>query len=265
MVRADLDKNPGEVAQMFDDVAERYDITNDVLSMGQDRVWRRAVIAALNVQPGERVLDLASGTGTSAEPLAASGAFVVPCDFSLGMLAVGRRQRPQLPFVAGDGLRLPFADDAFDAVTISFGLRNLHDTETGLRELLRVTRPGGRLVVCEFSHPTWAPFRTVYSEYLMRALTDHRAPRRNQSRRVRVSRRVDPELARPGGTRRRRSDSPAGRTWVGAICQAGSLRCIGRAAGLTLGQTEFSWRTQPDARWLNAWTVWMLERSGSHC
>lgn len=170
MVRADLDKNPGEVAQMFDDVAERYDITNDVLSMGQDRVWRRAVIAALNVQPGERVLDLASGTGTSAEPLAASGAFVVPCDFSLGMLAVGRRQRPQLPFVAGDGLRLPFADDAFDAVTISFGLRNLHDTETGLRELLRVTRPGGRLVVCEFSHPTWAPFRTVYSEYLMRAL-----------------------------------------------------------------------------------------------
>jgi demethylmenaquinone methyltransferase/2-methoxy-6-polyprenyl-1,4-benzoquinol methylase len=86
------------------------------------------------------------------------------------MLAVGKQRRPDLAFVAGDGLKLPFADASFDAVTISFGLRNLHDTGAGLTELLRVTRPGGRLVVCEFSHPTWAPFRTVYSEYLMRAL-----------------------------------------------------------------------------------------------
>jgi demethylmenaquinone methyltransferase/2-methoxy-6-polyprenyl-1,4-benzoquinol methylase len=86
------------------------------------------------------------------------------------MLAVGKLRRPELPFVAGDGLRLPFADASFDAVTISFGLRNLHDTEAGLAELLRVTRPGGRLVVCEFSHPTWSAFRTVYTEYLMRAL-----------------------------------------------------------------------------------------------
>jgi demethylmenaquinone methyltransferase/2-methoxy-6-polyprenyl-1,4-benzoquinol methylase len=86
------------------------------------------------------------------------------------MLEVGVRERPHLPFVAGDGIRLPFADESFDAVTISFGLRNLHDPEAGLAELLRVTRPGGRLVVCEFSHPTWTPFRTAYSEYLMRAL-----------------------------------------------------------------------------------------------
>jgi demethylmenaquinone methyltransferase / 2-methoxy-6-polyprenyl-1,4-benzoquinol methylase len=86
------------------------------------------------------------------------------------MLAVGKRNLPQLPFTAGDGTRLPFADGSFDAVTISFGLRNLVDPDAGLREMLRVTRPGGRLVVCEFSRPTWAPFRTAYTEYLMRAL-----------------------------------------------------------------------------------------------
>jgi demethylmenaquinone methyltransferase/2-methoxy-6-polyprenyl-1,4-benzoquinol methylase len=170
VTRADLDKEPIDVAQMFDDVASRYDLTNDVLSLGQDRQWRRAVVAAVDPQKGERVLDLAAGTGTSSSPFRDRGAFVVPCDFSQGMLAVGKQRRPDLAFVAGDGLRLPFADTSFDAVTISFGLRNLHDTEAGLAELLRVTRRGGRLVVCEFSHPTWAPFRTVYTEYLMRAL-----------------------------------------------------------------------------------------------
>ena len=170
MIRAQLDKQPHDVAQMFDDVAERYDLTNDVLSLGQTRLWRRAVLRAVDPQPGERILDLAAGTGTSSVPFAAGGATVVPCDFSLGMLRVGKRREPGLPFVAGDALRLPFADDAFDTVTISFGLRNVHDTGAALLELARVTRPGGRLVVCEFSHPTWAPFRTVYVEYLMRAL-----------------------------------------------------------------------------------------------
>ncbi|MDQ1688828.1 MAG: demethylmenaquinone methyltransferase / 2-methoxy-6-polyprenyl,4-benzoquinol methylase [Frankiaceae bacterium] len=155
---------------MFDDVAERYDLTNDVLSLGQDRLWRRAVLKAVGPQPGERVLDLAAGTGTSSEPFAARGAFVVPADFSLGMLRVGKRARPSLPFVAGDAMRLPFADAVFDAVTISFGLRNVSDPDGALRELQRVTKPGGRLVVCEFSAPTWRPFRTVYVEYLMRAL-----------------------------------------------------------------------------------------------
>ncbi len=86
------------------------------------------------------------------------------------MLAEGKRRKPWMPFVAGDGTRLPFRDGAFDAVTVSFGLRNVQDAEGALRELLRVTAPGGRLVVCEFSHPTWAPFRTLYTEYLMRAL-----------------------------------------------------------------------------------------------
>jgi demethylmenaquinone methyltransferase/2-methoxy-6-polyprenyl-1,4-benzoquinol methylase len=170
VIRADLEKQPFDVARMFDDVATKYDLTNDVLSLGQDRQWRRAVVAAVDPRPGDRVLDLAAGTGTSSAPFHERGAFVVPCDFSQGMLDVGKHRRPELAFVAGDGLQLPFADHSFDSVTISFGLRNLHDTAAGLAELLRVTRPGGRLVVCEFSHPTWAPFRTVYSEYLMRAL-----------------------------------------------------------------------------------------------
>ncbi len=170
MTRAELDKQPGDVRRMFDAVAKRYDLTNDVLSLGQDRRWRYAVLDAVDPRPGERVLDLAAGTGTSSQPFADRGATVVPCDFSLGMLGVGKRARPHLPFTAGDGTRLPFADATFDAVTISFGLRNIVDPLAGLREMRRVTRPGGRLVVCEFSHPTNPAFRTVYIEYLMKAL-----------------------------------------------------------------------------------------------
>jgi demethylmenaquinone methyltransferase / 2-methoxy-6-polyprenyl-1,4-benzoquinol methylase len=170
-MRATLEKDPAEVAAMFDEVAARYDLTNTVLSLGQDRRWRRQVRDALALRPGERVLDLAAGTATSSAALAATGAAVVGCDFSLGMLKVGRRAGHHgVELVAGDALRLPFADAAFDAVTVSFGLRNTADPQAALAELLRVTRPGGRLVVCEFSSPTWTPFRTVYVEYLMRAL-----------------------------------------------------------------------------------------------
>ncbi|MFE9662075.1 demethylmenaquinone methyltransferase [Streptomyces sp. NPDC005955] len=170
MTRASLDKQPHDVASMFDDVAERYDLTNDVLSLGQDRIWRREVAKAVDARPAQKVLDLAAGTATSSLPFVRAGAYVVPCDFSLGMLKVGKRRNPWLPLTAGDATRLPFKDDTFDAVTISFGLRNVHGTERALREMLRVTRPGGRVVICEFSHPTWAPLRTAYSEYLMRAL-----------------------------------------------------------------------------------------------
>ena len=170
MTRASLDKRPQDVAAMFDDVAGRYDVTNDVLSLGQDRLWRRAVVRAVDARPGERVLDIAAGTGTSSEPFADAGVDVVPADFSLGMLRVGNRRRPDLGFTAADALRLPFADASFDAVTMSFGLRNVADTSAALREFLRVTKPGGRLVVCEFSHPTNRAFRKVYSEYLMRSL-----------------------------------------------------------------------------------------------
>ncbi|MFE7133325.1 demethylmenaquinone methyltransferase [Streptomyces sp. NPDC057638] len=170
MTRASLDKQPHEIASMFDGVAEKYDLTNDVLSLGQDRRWRKEVVKAVEARPGQKVLDLAAGTGTSSLPLAATGAYVVPCDFSLGMLRTGKKRHDWLPLTAGDATRLPFRDDTFDAVTISFGLRNVQEYGRALAEMLRVTRPGGRVVICEFSHPTWKPFRTVYEEYLMRAL-----------------------------------------------------------------------------------------------
>ncbi|MFN2521725.1 MAG: demethylmenaquinone methyltransferase [Mycobacteriales bacterium] len=169
MSRATLDKDPADVARMFDEVAPRYDRTNAVLSLGLDRTWRSAVARSLDLTPADRVLDLAAGTATSSAALARTGADVVGCDFSLGMLKAGRPY-DGVDLVAGDALRLPFADGSFDAVTISFGLRNVADPDRAVAELLRVTRPGGRLVVCEFSSPTWAPFRTVYVEYLMRLL-----------------------------------------------------------------------------------------------
>jgi demethylmenaquinone methyltransferase/2-methoxy-6-polyprenyl-1,4-benzoquinol methylase len=168
--RATLDKRPDEVAAMFDQVARRYDLTNTVLSFGQDRLWRRATRQALRLAPGERCLDLAAGTAVSSVELARSGADVVASDFSLGMLREGITRG--VPLVAGDAMALPFADGTFDAVTISFGLRNVADPAVALAELARVTRPGGRLVVCEFSHPVLGPFRTVYMEYLMRALPE---------------------------------------------------------------------------------------------
>jgi demethylmenaquinone methyltransferase/2-methoxy-6-polyprenyl-1,4-benzoquinol methylase len=170
VTRADLDKQPHEVAEMFDGVARRYDLTNTVLSFGQDRAWRRATRAALGLRPGERVLDVGAGTGVSTEELKRSGAFAVGADLSVGMLVAGRQAGRTVPLLAGDAVKLPFPDGTFDAVTISFALRNVQDTEGALRELGRVTRPGGRLVVCEFSTPVNGPFRTVYLEYLMRSL-----------------------------------------------------------------------------------------------
>ena len=168
--RATLDKQRADVAAMFDRVAARYDLANDVLSLGQDRAWRRQVVRAVDPRPGELVLDLAAGTGTSSEPFTSAGATVIPSDLSLGMLQVGKHRRPHLSFVAADALRLPYTDGCFDAVTISFGLRNVEDPTAALREMRRVTKPGGTLVVCEFSTPTWAPFRIVYVNYLVAAI-----------------------------------------------------------------------------------------------
>ena len=168
MSRASLEKNPRDVASMFDGVARRYDITNTVLSAGQDRYWRRATREALAAGPGETVLDLAAGTAVSTEELTRSGAWCLAADFSVGMLHAGAGRK--VPKVAADATRLPFGDGAFDAVTISFGLRNVVDPIAGLTEMARVTRPGGRLVVCEFSTPTVPVFSTAYKEYLMRAL-----------------------------------------------------------------------------------------------
>ena len=171
VARAQLDKQPADVRRMFDAVAKRYDLTNDVLSLGQDRRWRRDVIEAVDPQRGELVLDLAAGTGTSSQPFADRGAMVVPVRLlarACCRSASGPGRTCRSPRATGPGCRS--RTTTFDAVTISFGLRNIVDPLAGLREMLRVTRPGGRLVVCEFSHPTWAPFRTVYVEYLMKAL-----------------------------------------------------------------------------------------------
>jgi demethylmenaquinone methyltransferase / 2-methoxy-6-polyprenyl-1,4-benzoquinol methylase len=179
MARADLDKRPGDVAAMFDAIAGRYDLLNDLLSMGQVRLWRRAVARIAGARPGDRVLDLAAGTGTSSLTFTAAGADCVACDFSLGMLQAGKSRLDgsqrgsgpgRLGFVAGDALRLPFRDGAFDAVTISFGLRNVADPVAGLAEMRRVTRPGGRLVVCEFSAIAIAPVDMLYRRYLLHAL-----------------------------------------------------------------------------------------------
>ena len=156
---------------MFDRVAGRYDVLNDALSLGMDRRWRKVVARAVGAGPGELVLDVAAGTGTSSRVLAAGGARCVACDFSLGMLGVGARRRaPGLGFAAGDALALPFADGTFDVVTISFGLRNVADTGRALAELLRVTKPGGRLVVCEFSHLPVRRLNALYERYLAMAL-----------------------------------------------------------------------------------------------
>jgi len=172
MIRASLEKKPRDVAAMFDGVARRYDLTNTVLSFGQDRRWRRRTRDALGLRPGQRVLDVAAGTGVSTAELARSGASAIASDFSLGMLRAGvnRRGRAELPFVAADALHLPFADASFDAVTISFGLRNVVDVPAALAEFARVTLPGGRLVICEFSTPVLPGFRQLYLNYLMRAL-----------------------------------------------------------------------------------------------
>jgi demethylmenaquinone methyltransferase / 2-methoxy-6-polyprenyl-1,4-benzoquinol methylase len=171
MARAQLDKKPAHVSAMFDNVADRYDLLNDALSLGMDRVWRKIVARAVGGGPGQLVLDLAAGTGTSSRAFVSAGSRCVACDFSVGMLSVGaRRPAKGLRFVAGDALALPFRDGTFDVVTISFGLRNVADTGQALAELLRVTRPGGRLVVCEFSRPPARRLNALYDQYLTRVL-----------------------------------------------------------------------------------------------
>ncbi len=171
--RADLGKDPSRVSGMFNEVAAGYDRTNTVLSLGQDKLWRIATTRAVAPKPGQRILDLAAGTGASSVALARSGAEVTAGDFSPGMIAEGRRRHghvPNVTFVQADAMALPFADDSFDAVTISFGLRNVNDPRLALREMLRVTAPGGRLVVCEFSHPQNPAFGGLYRFYNDRVL-----------------------------------------------------------------------------------------------
>ncbi len=161
-----MEKQPDEVSGMFDGVARHYDRTNAIMSVGNAQFWRAATVRAVDPRSGERILDVAAGTGTSSAALARTGATVVALDFSAGMVEEGRRRHPELEFVEADAETLPFGDDEFDAVTISFGLRNVEHPKTALAEMYRVLKPGGRLVVCEFSKPPRALFRTGYAAYM---------------------------------------------------------------------------------------------------
>jgi demethylmenaquinone methyltransferase/2-methoxy-6-polyprenyl-1,4-benzoquinol methylase len=158
---------------MFDQVSTHYDRTNTMLSVGNDVLWRAATVRAVDPRAGDRVLDLAAGTGTSSAALAGTGATVVAADFSPGMIEVGRQRHagnPNIEFVVADGMNLPFDDNEFDAVTISFGLRNIVDPRVALAELYRVTKPGGRIVICEFSTPPAKLVRFGYNSYLARVM-----------------------------------------------------------------------------------------------
>lgn len=163
-------KNPAEVAAMFDSVASKYDRANDLLSFGQTHRWRIKVRDAVAPKPGQSVLDLAAGTGSSSIAFNLEGVRVVASDFSQGMLAEGRKRHPELEFVFADATNLPFAANEFDATTISFGLRNVVDVEKALREMFRVTKPGGRVVICEFSRVQNRLMRPIYEFYLKRLL-----------------------------------------------------------------------------------------------
>ena len=186
MTRAKLDRRPDEVAAMFDGVAKRYDLMNRVMTFGLESTWRRQALAAVDPQAGFTILDLAAGTAASSVTLAASGARVVAADFSLGMLQQGARtsmppdgvkqtgnakpatetRADVVSFVAADALALPFEDASFDVVTISFGLRNVADVDVALAEMLRVTKPGGRLVVVETSQPSVGALRLGHRTWL---------------------------------------------------------------------------------------------------
>lgn len=171
--RPTADKDAALVQQMFDRVAPRYDVANSIFSLGQDRHWRRVAAKAVAAGRGETVLDVAAGTGALAAEIAAGGAEVLALDFSWNMVATGANRTaggPRLWWCNGDGTRLPLRDASVDAVTIAFGLRNLPDPQAGLAEFARVTRPGGRLVVLEFSQPVWPAFRAVYNRYLVGAI-----------------------------------------------------------------------------------------------
>jgi len=170
VVRANLNKDPDDVSKMFDDVANRYDFLNDLLSLGRTKAWRRAVTSIIAPKPGMKILDIATGTGSSSRPLVDKGAVVTALDFSQGMIEQGRKQNKNIDFVQGDALKLPFEDNSFEVTTISFGLRNTSNTEIALKEALRVTKDGGRIVVAEFSHPVNPVFKKIYLNYLMKAL-----------------------------------------------------------------------------------------------
>ncbi|MCR9243459.1 MAG: ubiquinone/menaquinone biosynthesis methyltransferase [bacterium] len=162
------------IQQMFAEVAPGYDRANRALSFGVDRYWRRRAVRLVDVQPGEVGLDACSGTGDLAFTLERAGARILATDFCAPMLVNANQKRDERgsppAFLAADTLQLPFADDTFDFATVAFGIRNVADPAAGLRELARVVRPGGRVVVLEFCRPRAPVFRSVYSFYFNRLL-----------------------------------------------------------------------------------------------
>jgi demethylmenaquinone methyltransferase / 2-methoxy-6-polyprenyl-1,4-benzoquinol methylase len=160
--------SPEGVRTMFDRIAPVYDLMNRAMTMGLDRRWRRLAAESV-VRPGDRVLDAACGTGELALAGVAAGGSVTGLDFSEPMLERARRKAPELDWVRGDVLALPFDDGSFDAATIGFGIRNVSDLEAGLRELARVLRPGGRLAVLEITRPTGLlrPFFRLWFDVLV--------------------------------------------------------------------------------------------------
>jgi demethylmenaquinone methyltransferase/2-methoxy-6-polyprenyl-1,4-benzoquinol methylase len=166
------ERDAAAVQAMFDRIAPRYDLVNTVLSFGADARWRRRAGRAAALQAGGRALDVACGSGRLTAELRrhASRGMVVGLDFSGRMLQVAAAEAAGPRYVRGDGLSLPFADGAFDAVTVAFGLRNFADPERGLCEMRRVLRPGGRAVVLEFVRPRQGPLGAAYRAYLVHVL-----------------------------------------------------------------------------------------------
>ena len=153
----------GQVRAMFDRIAGPYDLMNSVMTAGLHHRWRERAADLARVGPGSRALDVATGTGDLAIELASRGASVVGSDFSEGMLDVARRKAPGLTWEQGNALALPYEDGAFDAATVGFGARNFSDLPQGLREMARVVKPGGRVVVLEITTPQKPPLSTFFS------------------------------------------------------------------------------------------------------
>lgn len=174
-----LDERNRAIGEMFSAIAPRYDFLNRLLSLGVDRRWRRAAVAEGVPARGGRHLDVATGTADVALEIfrqKGTGAYVVGSDISPGMVRIGRAKASReglsdrMGFVLAPGESLPFRDGAFDSASVAFGIRNLADRKRGLREMCRVVRPGGRIVVLEFSRPRSSLFGAVYRVYFTKVL-----------------------------------------------------------------------------------------------
>lgn len=175
------DQRAAKVNDLFARIAPRYDLINDIQSFGLHRLWKRRVVRLAGVRPGERALDLCCGTGDLTFALARNGARAVGLDFSeqmlrvaaekLGRFRIGAKPSaqttgPDVEFIRGDAQQIPFPENTFDIITIGYGLRNLADLDVGIRDMLRVSKPGGRLVALEFGKPDNALWRAIYFNYL---------------------------------------------------------------------------------------------------